>query len=263
MAYHSTRETEPRFQVQNPTLVALHMDVIWQLRDDQHCHRGRLKSAYVTVDATSMTPFTFFLLLFALWSSIHLVHRFYVPASKSRGILPTSLTPRRRTTTTVAIAGPYLRIESTAFNSGHDILAQWFSRNRISRVHTTLRVVFDSGIVISLLGMVFALAVLLWTFVQLARKSVADLVPPSAGVYPHAKRAYDSIYVPPTVTQSTTTEADIPVQLLVSTSYLSISFLHAYGETSYSPTDSDSRHHPPNLTFPSTHKCAVLLASYT
>ena len=192
-----------------------------------------------------MTPFTFFLLLFGLWSSIHLVHRFYVPANKSRSILPTSLTTRRRTTTTVTIAGPYLRIESTAFNTGHDILAQWFSRNRISRVHTTLRVVFDAGIVVSLLGMVLALAVLLWTFVQLARKSVVDLVPQSAGVYPHAKRAYDSIYVPPTVTPSTTTEADIPVQLLVSTSYLFIHFPHAYGESS--PTQI------PGITLPISH----------
>jgi S2P endopeptidase len=210
-----------------------------------------------------MTPFTFFLLLFGLWSSIHLIHRFYVPANKSRSILPTSLTTRGRTTTSVTIAGPYLRVESTAFNSGHDILAQWFSRNRISRVPATLRVVFDSGIAVSLLGMVVALAVLVWTFVQLARKSVADLVPRSAGVYPHAKRAYDSIYVPPTVTPHTTTEADIPVQLLVSTSYLFIPFPYAHGESSHSPTNSDSRHHPPTLTFAFTHKRAVLLASYT
>ena len=171
-----------------------------------------------------MTPFTFFLLLFGFWSSIHLIHRFYVPSNKSRNLLPTSLTTRKRTATTVAVTGPYLRIESTALNSGHDTLAQWFSRNRISRATTALRVIFDLGTVVSLLGMVFAMAVLLWTFVQLARKSVADLVPRPAGVYPRAKRAYDSTYAPPAVTSRTTT--DIPVQLLVRASHLSILSAH-------------------------------------
>ena len=180
-----------------------------------------------------MTPFTFFLLLSGLWSSIHLIHRYYVPANRSRNLLPTSLTTRKRTATTVTVAGPYLRIESTAFNSGHDILAQWFSRNRNSRVTTVLRVIFDMGTVVSLLGMVFALAVLVWTFVQLARKSVADLVPQSAGVYPRAKRAYGSTYAPPAVTPRTTT--DIPVQLLVRPSHLFILSAYAYGGSSHQP----------------------------
>jgi hypothetical protein len=166
-----------------------------------------------------MTPFTFFSLLFGLWSSIHLIHRFYVPSNKFRNLLPTSLTARRRKAITVTLAGPYLRIESTAFNSRHDILAQWFSRNRISSTTTTLRAIFDSGIVVALLGMVFALVVLLWTFIQLARRSVADLAPVSAGVPPHVKRAYESTYAPPTVAQRTAT--DIPVQLLVRRSYSS------------------------------------------
>jgi hypothetical protein len=202
-----------------------------------------------------MTPFTFFLLLSGLWSSIHLIHRFYVPANKSRNLLPTSLTARKRTTTTVTVAGPYLRIESTALNSGHDILAQWFSRNRISRVCTALRVVFDLGTVVSLLGMVFALAVLVWTFVQLARKSASDLVPQPAGVHARAKRAYDSVYELPAVTPRTTT--DIPVQLLVRASFPSCL------RQIFSPTDSDSRNYPSTLTFPSAHKRAVFLASYT
>lgn len=167
-----------------------------------------------------MSPFTFFFLLFGLWSSIHLIHRFYVPPNKSRNLLPTSLTSRRRKATTVTLAGPYLRIESTAFNFGHDILAQWFSRNRISRATTTLRVIFDSGIVVALLGMVVALAVLLWTFMQLARRSVVDLVPVSVGVLPRVKRAYESTYAPPAVTHRTAT--DIPVQLLVRRSYSSL-----------------------------------------
>lgn len=167
-----------------------------------------------------MTPFTFFFLLFGLWSSIHLIHRFYHPSNKYRNLLPTLLTTRRRKATTVTLAGPYLRIESTAFNSGHDILAQWFSRNRISRATTALRVIFDSGIVVALLGMVVALAVLLWTFIQLVRRSVADLEPVSTGVPPHVKRAYDNTYAPPTVIQHTAT--DIPVQLLVCRSYSSL-----------------------------------------
>ncbi|KAH9991998.1 hypothetical protein BJV74DRAFT_409209 [Russula compacta] len=161
-----------------------------------------------------MNALTFLLLLFGLWSSIHLIHHFYAPANKHRDLLPTSLTTRKRKSTVVTLAGPYLRVESTAFNTDHEMLAQWFSRNPTARVCTVLRVVFDSGIVVSLLGMVVALAVLAWTFVQLARKSVADLVPQSvADVSPHAKRGHDNIYVPPTYTARTT--IDVPVQLLI------------------------------------------------
>lgn len=206
-----------------------------------------------------MTPFTFFFLLFGLWSSIHLIHRFYVPSNKFRNLLPTSITTRRRKATTVTLTGPYLRIESTAFNSGHEILAQWFSRNRISRATSTFRVIFDSGIVVSLLGMVFALAVLLWTFIQLARRSVVDLVPVSAGVVPHVKRAYDNTYAPPTVTQRTA--AEIPVQLLVGRSYSSL--MPRANVRTHSRTNSDTRSNASTLSFSSTHKRAVLLASYT
>src|SRR5258708_36288867 len=181
-----------------------------------------------------MTPFTFFFLLFGLWSSIHIIYRFYAPSNKSRNLLPTSLTARRRTATTVTLTGPYLRIESTAFNFSHDTLAQWFSRSGVSRVTTIFRVVFDTGIVVSVLGMVVALAVLMRTFVQLARRVMIDFVPQSVGVPPHTKRAYDSIYAPPTVSQRTTT--DIPVQLLVCTSYLFILLPYANGESSHSPT---------------------------
>ena len=190
-----------------------------------------------------MSPFTFFFLLFGLWSSIHLIHRFCSPTNKSRNLLPTSLTSRRRKATIVTLAGPYLRIESTAFNSSHDILAQWFFRNRISRATTTLRVIFDSGIVVALLGMVVALAVLLWTFMQLARSSVVDLVPVSVGVLPRVKRAYDSTYAPPTVTQRTTT--DIPVQLLVRRSHPSL--IPTVNIHTYQPTQL------PGITLPLSH----------
>src|SRR6266850_2494752 len=116
-----------------------------------------------------MTPLTFFLLFLGLWSSIHLIHRFYPTAHRSRDILPTSLTTRQRKSTTVTLAGPYLRIESTAFNASHETLVQWLCRSRNARARTILRVVFDSGIVISLLGMMVALALLAWTFVPTPR----------------------------------------------------------------------------------------------
>lgn len=209
--------------------------------------------------AHCMTPFTFFFLLFGLWSSIHLIHRFRLSSNNSRNLLPTSSTTRRRKATTVTLTGPYLRVESTAFNSRHEILAQWFSRNRISRAATTLRVIFDSGIVIALLGMVIALAVLLWTFIQLARKSIADLVPVSAGVVPHVKRAYDSTYALPTVTQRTAT--DIPVQLLVRRTFSSL--IPTANVCTHLPTNSDTRSHASTLSFPCAHKRAVLLASNT
>jgi hypothetical protein len=165
-----------------------------------------------------MTSLTFFLLLLGSWSSIHLIYRLRSPARQSRDLLPISLTPRKRKSTTVTLAGPYLRVESTAFNAGHDTLVQWLGRNRNAGARVVLRSVFDAGIVISLLGMVVALTVLAWTFVQLARRAAADFVsqsPPPADVYPYAKRAYDGNHVSPAFTAYK--PPDIPVQLLVCT----------------------------------------------
>jgi hypothetical protein len=164
---------------------------------------------------TSLTPF---LLLVSLWSSLHLIYRLYSTTHKPRHILPTSLTTRQRKSTTVRLAGPYLRIESTAFNASHDTLVQWLYRNRNAYTCRILRAVFDSGIVISLLGMVVALALLAWTFVQLFRRSMAGgLVPQPANVYPHTKRAFDDNYVPPTL--ASRAAPDIPIQLMVCTSH--------------------------------------------
>ncbi|KAH9061162.1 hypothetical protein EDB87DRAFT_1560900 [Lactarius vividus] len=147
------------------------------------------------------------------WVFIHLIHRFYKPPNKSRGILPTSLTNRRRNTTTVTLKTVYLRIESTAFNFHHDVLSHWLTRNTTARLYTALRVAFDVGIVTSLLGMVVALALLSWTFILLARRLVAGLAPPSPDMHAHVKRAYQSDYAPPT--PPARAPADIPVQLLI------------------------------------------------
>ncbi|KAH9960666.1 hypothetical protein BC827DRAFT_1376640 [Russula dissimulans] len=156
-----------------------------------------------------MTTLTLFLLFIGLWSSIHLIHRLYRSSNNPRDILPISLVTRKRKLTTVTLTGPYLRVESTAFNSRHDTLARWLSRSRAARVRTILLAVFDTGIVVSLLGMAIALVVLAWTFVQLARRSMmADLIPQSADPSPRAKRAYDSTSTSPTAT-------DVPVQLLI------------------------------------------------
>ncbi|KAI9438538.1 hypothetical protein H4582DRAFT_179199 [Lactarius indigo] len=152
------------------------------------------------------------LLLFS-WLFIHFIYRFYTPPNKSRGILPTSLTNRRRNSTTVTLKTVYLRVESTAFNFHHDVLSHWLTRNTTSRLPTALRVAFDLGIVISLLGMVVALALLSWTFILLARRLVAGLAPPSPDVHTHVKRAYQSDYAPPT--SPARAPADIPVQLLI------------------------------------------------
>jgi hypothetical protein len=177
-----------------------------------------------------MNPLTtFILVLLGLWSSIHIIHHLYARANRSsRTLLPTYLTSRstsrRRistaattTTTTITLKGPYLRVESTALNENHDTLAMWLSeKSHTARVRrATLRVVFDLGIVVSLLGMAVALALLAWTFMLLARRSMDDLFPlPTTDVYPHAKRAYESDYVPPS-TFPARPAPDVPIQLLV------------------------------------------------
>src|SRR6266702_615699 len=152
------------------------------------------------------------LLLFS-WLLIHFIHRFYTPANKSRGILPTSLTNQRQISTTITLRTLYLRIESTAFNFHHDALSHRLTRNPTARLSTALRVAFDLGIVISLLGMVVALALLSWTFMLLVRRLVVGMAPPSPDIHTHVKRTHQSDYIPHT--SPARAPADIPVQLLV------------------------------------------------
>jgi S2P endopeptidase len=152
-------------------------------------------------------------LVLLCWLLIHFIYRFYIPADKSRGILPTSLTNRKRISTTITLRTLHLRVESTAFNFHHDALSHRLTRSSTARLPTTLRAAFDLGIVISLLGMVVALALLSWTFMLLARRLVADLVPPSPDIHTHVKRAYQNDYISPTLPARE--PVDIPVQLLV------------------------------------------------
>ena len=152
-------------------------------------------------------------LLLLSWLFIHIIHRFYTPPDKYRGILPTSLTNRKRFSTTITLRTLYLRVESTALNFHHDALSHWLTRNSTARFPTVLRTTFDLGIVISLLGMLVALALLSWTFMLLARRLMAGLVPPSPDIHTHVKRAYQTDYTPPTFPIGA--PADIPIQLLV------------------------------------------------
>lgn len=152
-------------------------------------------------------------LVLLCWLFIHFIYRFYIPADKSRGILPTSLTNRKRISTTITLRTLHLRVESTAFNFHHDALSHQLTRSPNARLPTALRAAFDLGIVISLMGMVVALALLSWTFMLLARRLMADLVPPSPDIHTHVKRAYQSDYIPPTLPARA--PVDIPVQLLI------------------------------------------------
>ena len=181
-----------------------------------------------------MNPLTtFLLLLLGLWSSIHIIYRFYASTNRpSHGILPTYSTSsntnqrRKSTTTTVTLKGPYLRVESTALNPIHETLTVWLSQNsRAARARrTVLRVAFDLGIAVSLLGMVIALTLLAWTLVQLARRLVPDdlfLRPITTDIsYSHAKRAYENDNVPPSTFPARPTPA-VPIQLLVRISHSS------------------------------------------
>ena len=180
-------------------------------------------------------------LVFLSWLFIHFIHRFYIHTDKSRGILPTSLTNRKRFSTTITLKILHLRVESTAFNFHHDVLSHQFTRSPTARLPTALRAAFDLGIVISLLGMVVALALLSWTFMLLARRLMADLVPPSPDIHTHVKRAYQNDYMPPTLPARAPT--DITVQLLVRLDYL----------TRIKPTHPSIRTQIPGITLPLSH----------
>ena len=195
-------------------------------------------------------------LLLLSWLFIHFIYRFYTPADKYRGILPTSLTNTKRFSTTITLRTFYLRVESTAFNLHHDALSRWLTRNSTARFPTALRAALDLGIVISLLGMFVALAMLSWTFILLARRLMAGLVPPSPDIHTHVKRAYQNDYIPSALPDRA--PVDIPIQLLVRVDYMRF---RAY--RSLVNTYPDPRSHSPALASSHAHWSTVLLASHT
>ena len=199
-----------------------------------------------------MVPLALPLLLLS-WLFVHIIYHFSV--KRSRGFLPTILPDRRRSSTTVTLRTLYLRVESTAFNFHHDALSHRLTRNPTSRLSVALRAAFDAGVVISLLGMVAALVLLCWTFMFLARKLVAGLVPPSPDIHTHVKRALQSDYIPPIFPALAPT--DVPVQLLVR-AHRTCAFTHSPANT-----NADPRSHYPALTSPRAHRRPLLLASHT
>ena len=200
-------------------------------------------------------------LLLLSWLLIHFIHRFYTPANKSRGILPTSLTNRRQISTTITLRTLYLRIESTAFNFHHDALSHRLTRNPTARLSTALRVAFDLGIVISLLGMVVALALLSWTFMLLVRRLVVGMAPPSPDIHTHVKRTHQSDYIPHT--SPARAPADIPVQLLVRANHTGAFMPPNVSYPLTHDTNADPRSHFPALTSSDAHRRTILLSSHT
>ena len=216
----------------------------------------RIDGVVVSLNHPRMISLALPLLLLS-WLFIHIIHRFYTPADKYRSILPTSLTSRKRFSTTITLRTLYLRIESTAFNFHHDALSHWLTRNSTARLPTVLRAAFDLGIVISLLGMLVALAMLSWTFILLARRLMADSVPPSQDIHTHVKRAYQNDYTPST--SPARAPVDIPVQLLVRADCMCFRAFRSPLNT----TNPDPRSHSPTLTSSHAHRRTILLASHT
>ncbi|KAI0260777.1 hypothetical protein BC834DRAFT_509596 [Gloeopeniophorella convolvens] len=159
-----------------------------------------------------MTFLAFVFFLSCFWSALHAVRHLLASRGKTPSLLPISFGARRRTSTTVTLKGLHLSIESTVFNSNHDALNLWLSRRRTARFRKSLQVLFDAGVAISLLGMVIALVLLAWTFVQLARSIMIDSAPQEEASL-HTKRGVEGVYESPAPMTPSATE--IPIQLLI------------------------------------------------
>ncbi|KAG6826261.1 hypothetical protein H0H92_000525 [Tricholoma furcatifolium] len=122
---------------------------------------------------------------------------YFLRPSRNNSILPSNRHSQRsswtESSTTVVLKGLHLRIQTTAWNLSHDLLAESFNNGRKASLCRVMRWFYDAGTVVSLIGMVIAFGFLLTTsgmsVISLARKiggSPAVEVPVI-----HAKRSLD------------------------------------------------------------------------
>ena len=104
------------------------------------------------------------LVLIAIWCTIHILS--YL-STHSSSILPTGINyqhrnSRRHARFRVSLHYLHLKISTTAWNTYHDILSSFLARRGEKRINTLFNLTYDLGAVLGAVGIVVAVATLLW-----------------------------------------------------------------------------------------------------
>jgi hypothetical protein len=100
----------------------------------------------------------------SFWAAIHAINRY----KTSPSLLPTFHVRNRRqrlwdlSSTNVTLHHAHLKVSTTAWNHRHDRLAGRLA-GPLAGVKSCLSVFYDLGCIIGMIGMVIAIAILLWT----------------------------------------------------------------------------------------------------
>ena len=103
------------------------------------------------------------LVLIAIWCTIHILS--YIFTRRSSSILPTGINYQHRNSrrhTRVSLHSLHLKISTTAWNTYHDTLSSFLARRGKNRINTLFKLSYDLGTVFGAVGIVVAVATLLW-----------------------------------------------------------------------------------------------------
>jgi S2P endopeptidase len=102
------------------------------------------------------------LVLIAIWCTIHVLS--YISTHRSSSILPTGITYHHnsRRHTRVSLHSLHLKISTTAWNTYHDTLSSFLARRGKHKINTLFKLTYDLGTVFGAVGIVVAVATLLW-----------------------------------------------------------------------------------------------------
>jgi S2P endopeptidase len=103
------------------------------------------------------------LVLIAIWCTIHILS--YISTYRSSSILPTGINyqPRNsRRHTRFSLHSLHLKISTTAWNTYHDTLSSFLVRRGKNKINTLFKLTYDLGAVFGAVGIVVAVATLLW-----------------------------------------------------------------------------------------------------
>ena len=101
--------------------------------------------------------------LIAIWCTIHILS--YISIHRSSSILPTGTNYQYRNSrrrTRVSLHSLHLKISTTAWNTYHDTLSSFLARKGKNGIRTLFKLTYDLGTVFGVVGIVVAVATLLW-----------------------------------------------------------------------------------------------------
>jgi S2P endopeptidase len=106
------------------------------------------------------------LVLIAIWCTIHILSYISTHWHRSSSILPIGINyyqhRNSRRHARVSLHSLHLKISTTAWNTYHDTLSSFLARRGKSRINTLFKLTYDLGAVFGAVGIVVAVAALLW-----------------------------------------------------------------------------------------------------